>query len=281
MRRPLLMNWWGFRVEVGNQPLSWPGVYLLTCTKNGRRYVGACGNLVERLRKYKASGKALAADLRQYGKENFRLEPLYYNLMDVPIYLEEVEAHLILQWQTMQPAGYNAYQRAASVNALKQAWLRRRDERVAEMQSVEHRQVLSNAQLARYAQPGQREAVSVRSKRQWARSGVREKASASAKAYALTVEGRSAKSTVKGMRWITNGIEARAVWPDAVLPLGWRWGKTDKRIKEGLPKVLKPKLIVKGSLWITDGVNSKRVMQSTPLPEHWRLGKAPIRSKHL
>src|SRR5687768_9783119 len=84
------------------------GVYLVTNTVNGKRYVGLSADIRKRWaehRKPKAISKTVIHDaVRKYGAEAFAFAVL--ELCDQKM-LEERERHWITALGTLAPAGYN------------------------------------------------------------------------------------------------------------------------------------------------------------------------------
>ena len=72
------------------------GVYMLTCTINGKRYIGSSNCIGSRLSSHfgyqmrKGFGKPLYDDMRKYGKDNFEYEVLEVTNPDENIYKEQL-----------------------------------------------------------------------------------------------------------------------------------------------------------------------------------------------
>jgi hypothetical protein len=66
-----------------------------------------------------------------------------------------------------------------------------------------------------------------------------------------------------GKKWITNGIQNKAIARLDSVPQGWKLGKT-----------VKPCMVVnhKGTIWITNGVKNKRVSVDFKIEDGWRKG---------
>lgn len=85
-------------------------IYKLTCTENGKGYVGYTNNIQRRMREHKATaltgkGQAIHAAIRKYGWDAFVVEELYSNVDKQQTLV--LEDHFIDLYETKGLKGYN------------------------------------------------------------------------------------------------------------------------------------------------------------------------------
>ena len=86
------------------------GIYRITCSKNGKSYIGKTeGKIYDRIEKHldgKSPGcRALHAAIKKYGKEHFTWDILHENV--IPELLSDFEKQSIKAHNTVSPNGYN------------------------------------------------------------------------------------------------------------------------------------------------------------------------------
>ena len=93
---------------------SLPGVYIITCLKNGKQYVGESVDMKGRMYKHKCPGEKqtipFKEDLELYGWDEFDIYVEYLRAFDKES-LIDLEEQLIIRFNTLAPNGYNAQQR--------------------------------------------------------------------------------------------------------------------------------------------------------------------------
>lgn len=66
-------------------------------------------------------------------------------------------------------------------------------------------------------------------------------------------------NTQFGTHWITNGTDIKKIKNNTEIPIGWRRGYINKKMKD--------------HQWITNGLENKRQHKDIPIPENWYKGK--------
>jgi len=83
-------------------------IYLITCLITGMQYIGkTTGNLQKRWKRhcYENKCRYLYNAIKKYGKENFRVKPIF--MCDSEILLNQKEQYYIKLYNTLAPNGYN------------------------------------------------------------------------------------------------------------------------------------------------------------------------------
>jgi hypothetical protein len=294
VRRPILLNWYGFKVHVWNVPLPLPGVYLVTNLINGKQYIGSTLNIETRFsngwrQKGQGSRSLLGAAIQDDGHRSFLVEPIFYSYSNSKAFLAEAELSLIVGYDCLHPRGYNGVLATTSKDVfvaigadpvLEAARIRGI---TAYAKSAEGQKRFNEIRTSEFQQ---RAAEGRRSSEIW-RSAVTSPA-ASQRGVELSnkvladpeIHAKRIASITRSWR---DNPDRRQYQSEAIKAYLSDEDNYGARIAQ-LAVVQQAgsqagAAVVRGSQWITDGVKGRRIALGQVIPDGWKWGKPDKRSQ--
>lgn len=275
------IDWKGFKIVAGNEPLARPGVYLFRHTRSNRHYVGISGSARGVLARCNAHRRGdrprkLEDALKRYGHSEFIIFPILYVVGAVDRgWLQKLESTLIQEYNSVED-GYNTQASSGSVGPYGEAFS---DVMREALSDPEWRTKHSNTIRAVWADLDLRNKQSETTTKSWRDPVVSERRIAGMKAAAKRLDVkknyRRAMDTLRSDPvYVKRNIDAlERVRLNPISRANYYTAMASSEWGDSQRAGCKRSWVDRPRIWISNGVDIKGIQEGDQIPDGWKRGR--------